>query len=162
MFGDGNGFNRIKRLFMAGRTDTSLCERRTNASTAQYHWRSFLYGLSSSSLVFCGTAATIVSGIARRIKIYILIGFICFNLADKSKRRTWILGGGFLASLGMWDFAGERVVHSVSAVGGIGGVIQLGPRVGKYTKDVRSLISPITTGSCNDRCICIVAWLVWI
>ena len=42
------------------------------------------------------------------------------------------LGGGWLAGLGMWDFAGSTVVHSVGGWAGLAGILLLGPRIGKY------------------------------
>ena len=47
----------------------------------------------------------------------------------------WIWGGGWLASMGFWDFAGSTVVHSVGGWAALAGVIMLGPRIGKYSKD---------------------------
>ena len=41
----------------------------------------------------------------------------------------WIWGGGFLAKLGMWDFAGGTVVHSIGGWAALAGVIILGPRI---------------------------------
>lgn len=42
-----------------------------------------------------------------------------------------------MAELGMWDFAGSTVVHSVGGWAGLAGIIILGPRIGKYRKDGR-------------------------
>jgi Amt family ammonium transporter len=53
----------------------------------------------------------------------------------------WIWGGGWLAKLGMFDFAGSTVVHSVGGWAALAGAIVLGPRLGKYTRDGR--INPI-------------------
>jgi Amt family ammonium transporter len=53
----------------------------------------------------------------------------------------WIWGGGWLATLGMFDFAGSTVVHSVGGWAALAGAIILGPRLGKYTRDGR--INPI-------------------
>jgi Amt family ammonium transporter len=44
----------------------------------------------------------------------------------------WIWGGGWLADLGFWDFAGSTVVHSVGAWLALVGSFALGPRIGKY------------------------------
>ncbi len=46
----------------------------------------------------------------------------------------WIWGGGWLSDLGIIDFAGSTVVHSVGGWVGLAGVIILGPRVGKYIR----------------------------
>jgi Amt family ammonium transporter len=46
----------------------------------------------------------------------------------------WIWGGGWLGKIGMIDFAGSTVVHSVGGWAGLMGAILLGPRMGKYIK----------------------------
>jgi len=47
----------------------------------------------------------------------------------------WIWGGGWLAELGMFDFAGSTVVHSVGGWSALAGILLLGPRIGKYKPD---------------------------
>jgi Amt family ammonium transporter len=88
-------------------------------------------------LVFCATAATIVSGaVAERIKfstylIYsALISLIVYPLFGH-----WVWGGGWLAQMGHMDFAGSGVVHSIGGWFGLAGAIVLGPRFGKFAKD---------------------------
>jgi ammonium transporter, Amt family len=44
----------------------------------------------------------------------------------------WVWGGGWLATKGMFDFAGSTVVHSVGGWAALAGVLLLGPRFGKY------------------------------
>ncbi len=44
----------------------------------------------------------------------------------------WIWGGGWLAELGMLDFAGSTVVHLSGAMAALAGTLLLGPRIGKY------------------------------
>jgi Amt family ammonium transporter len=48
---------------------------------------------------------------------------------------SWKWGGGWLDAAGFYDFAGSTLVHSVGGWGALAGVILLGPRLGKYTKD---------------------------
>jgi Amt family ammonium transporter len=112
--------------------------------------------------VFCGTAATIVSGaVAERVKYisFIIFSFI-LTLLIYPIVGHWIWGGGFLASLGMWDFAGGTVVHSVGGWAALAGVIVLGPRVGKYTKDGK--IHPIPGHNMSLATIgAIILWLGW-
>jgi Amt family ammonium transporter len=88
-------------------------------------------------LVFCGTAATIVSGaVAERVKY---VAFIIFSFALTLMIYPiighWIWGGGWLAALGFQDFAGGTVVHSLGGWAALAGAIILGPRIGKYGKD---------------------------
>ncbi len=112
-------------------------------------------------LVFAGTAATIVSGaVAERIKFF---SFVLFSVALTALiypiAGHWIWGGGWLAKLGFWDFAGSTVVHSVGGWAALIGAVLLGPRIGKF-QDGRSLALPghnlalATLG-------CFILWLGW-
>jgi len=95
-------------------------------------WGKFFF-----QLVFCGTAATIVSGaVAERVKYisFILFSFV-LTLVIYPIVGHWIWGGGWLGNLGFLDFAGDTVVHSVGGWGALAGAIMLGPRYGKYDKD---------------------------
>jgi Amt family ammonium transporter len=86
-------------------------------------------------LVFAATAATIVSGaMAERTKFigYLVYSFF-ISLIFYPIVGHWIWGGGWLASLGMLDFAGSTVVHSVGGWFALAGAIVIGPRLGKYT-----------------------------
>ena len=89
-------------------------------------------------LVFCATAATIVSGaVAERLKfkayfVYsIVVSVIIYPIYGH-----WIWGGGWLSSLpfglGALDFAGSGVVHAIGGFVGLAGAMVLGPRFGKY------------------------------
>lgn len=86
-------------------------------------------------LMFCATAASIVSGaLAERLKLWpffiftaILTGIIY------PIQASWKWGGGFLDSqFGFLDFAGSTVVHSVGGWAALAGAILLGARTGKY------------------------------
>ena len=76
-------------------------------------------------LVFAGTAATIVSGcVAERIHYKSYMLFTVFLVAlSYPITGHWIWGGGWLADLGMWDFAGSTVVHSVGGWAGLAGIL---------------------------------------
>lgn len=85
-------------------------------------------------VVFAATAATIVSGaMAERTKFS---GYLAYSAVVSVLIYPvvghWIWGGGWLSRLGMVDFAGSTVVHSVGGWAGLMGAIVLGPRVGKY------------------------------
>lgn len=86
--------------------------------------------------VFAATAATIVSGaMAERTRFisYIICSAVLTGLIYPVVGH-WIWGGGWLSDLGIIDFAGSTVVHSVGGWVGLAGVIVLGPRVGKYIR----------------------------
>lgn len=121
-------------------------------------------------LVFCGTAATIVSGaIAERMSLsgYMLItlmtGCLIYPVAGH-----WAWGGlltgsedPWLARLGFIDFAGSTLVHSVGAWIGLAAIFIIGPRQGKFDQDggTRELHghSPIlsTVGA-------LILWVGWV
>jgi len=86
--------------------------------------------------VFAATAATIVSGaMAERTKFssYIIYSFV-ISIVIYPVVGHWIWGGGWLSNLGMVDFAGSTVVHSVGGWAALVGAAILGPRIGKFTK----------------------------
>ncbi|NCC69924.1 MAG: adenylate cyclase, partial [Clostridia bacterium] len=109
-----------------------------------------------------GTAATIVSGaVAERIKYLSFIAFSLFlTLLIYPIVGHWIWGGGFLAKLGMLDFAGGSVVHSVGGWAALSGVMILGPRLGKYSDDGK--IHPIPGHNMSLATIgAFVLWFGW-
>ncbi|MDP6965640.1 MAG: ammonium transporter, partial [Acidimicrobiales bacterium] len=56
---------------------------------------------------------------------------------------SWTWGGGFLSEMGFSDFAGSTIVHSVGGWAALAGVLLLGSRTGKYSKDGKvNLIPP--------------------
>ena len=96
------------------------------------NWSSFTF-----NLVFCATAATIVSGaMAERTKFisYCIYSFV-ISLIVYPIEAHWVWGGGWLSSLGFHDFAGSTAVHFVGGVTACLGAWMLGPRIGKYGKD---------------------------
>ncbi|MFH0880533.1 MAG: ammonia permease, partial [Lentisphaerota bacterium] len=139
MFGDGNLLVGLKGLFMVGGADNSPAVGGAYQGvysalnwTGVPIWAKFFF-----QLVFAGTAATIVSGaVAERIKFHSFMIF-SFVLVAVMYPITghWIWGGGWLQKLGMWDFAGSTVVHSVGGWAALAGILLLGPRVGKYRPD---------------------------
>lgn len=164
MFGDGNAFIGLKGLFFVGGADNSPAVGSAYQGVySAISWASVpLWAKFFFQLVFCGTAATIVSGaVAERVKY---ISFIIFSLILTMFIYPiighWIWGGGFLASLGMLDFAGGTVVHSVGGWAALAGVMILGPRIGKYTKDGK--INPIPGHNMSLATIgAFVLWLGW-
>ena len=130
MFGGDNPFVGTQHLFILGSSDLSFYDD-TLTSNVPF-WGKFFF-----QLVFCGTAATIVSGaVAERIKYlsFIVFSFV-LTLAIYPIAGHWIWGGGWLADLGFLDFAGDSAVHSVGGWAALAGAMILGPRIGKYDKD---------------------------
>ena len=118
-------------------------------------------------VVFCATAATIVSGaMAERTKFtgYLLYSvFISALIYPVFGSWAWgslFNGNGWLERLGFIDFAGSTVVHSVGGWAGLAGAIVLGPRLGKYTKE--GSIKPILGHSMPLAALGVfILWLGW-
>lgn len=163
MFGDGNGFIGLKGLFFVSGADNSPAVG--DAYSGVYSaiswtgvplWAKFFF-----QLVFCGTAATIVSGaVAERIKY---ISFIVFSFALTLLIYPvvghWIWGGGWLSGKGFWDFAGSTVVHSVGGWAALTGAVILGPRIGKYKDGKAQTIAGHNMSLATIGAI--VLWLGW-
>jgi Amt family ammonium transporter len=163
MFGDGNPLIGLKGLFFASGLDNSPA---TGAAykgvysalswTGVPMWAKFFF-----QLVFCGTAATIVSGaVAERIKYstFIVFSFLMAMFIYPIVGH-WIWGGGWLQLKGFFDFAGSSVVHSVGGWAALSGILVLGPRFGKYTK---GRINPIPGHSLSMATLgTFVLWFGW-
>lgn len=136
MFSDGNDFLGLSGLFgLSGADNSPATGDAYSGVYSSIGWAGVpLLAKFFFQLVFAGTAATIVSGaVAERIKYisfivfsFVLVGFLY------PVTGHWIWGGGWLAKLGMWDFAGSTVVHSVGGWAALTGALILGPRIGKY------------------------------
>jgi len=154
MFGGDNPIIGTKGLFiLTGNIDDSVYTLGANVP----FWAKFVF-----QLVFCGTAATIVSGaVAERVKYisFIVFSFI-LTLIIYPIVGHWIWGGGFLSQMGFMDFAGSTVVHSVGGWAALAGALVLGPRFGKYDKNGR--IHPIPGHNMSLATIGLfVLWLGW-
>ncbi len=164
MFGDGNGFIGLKGLFFVGGADNSpMTGEAYEGVYSAISWAGVpVWAKFFFQLVFCGTAATIVSGaVAERVKYiaFILFSFVLTLLVYPIVGH-WIWGGGFLASLGFWDFAGSTVVHSVGGWAALAGILILGPRFGKYSK--KGKVNAIPGHSLPLATIgAFVLWLGW-
>ena len=93
------------------------------------------------NLVFCATAATIVSGsMAERTKFLsycIYSGVISLFVYPIEAGWVWN-ESGWLYKLGFHDFAGSAAIHSVGGITALIGAVMVGPRLGKYVKDKES------------------------
>ena len=123
-----------------------------------FDWNSFVF-----QLVFCATAATIVSGaMAERTKFsaYCVYSAI-ISLVVYPIEAGWVWNGqGWLAQLGCIDFAGSIVIHMVGGISALVGAIILGPRIGKYGKNGKVNAIPghsITLGALGV----FILWFAW-
>jgi Amt family ammonium transporter len=175
MFGDGNAFMGLSGLFFVSGADNSPALGEAYAamnpfSTTLYEgvysainwtpvplWAKFFF-----QLVFAGTAATIVSGaVAERIKFksFLVFSFLLVAFAYPITGH-WIWGGGWLGANNFRDFAGSTVVHSVGGWAALAGVLVLGPRLGKWSKDGR--IHPIPGHNMTSAALgVLILWLGW-
>ena len=99
---------------------------------ASFDWSNFVF-----NLVFCATAATIVSGaMAERTKFlsYCIYSAVISAVIYPIEAH-WTWGGGWLAQLGFHDFAGSNCIHMVGGIAAFVGAWMLGPRIGKFKKD---------------------------
>jgi len=120
------------------------------------------------NLVFCATAATIVSGsMAERTKFVsycIYSGVISLFVYPIEAGWVWN-SRGWLAQLGFHDFAGSAAIHSVGGITALIGAIMVGPRLGKYVKDKAGKVKKvnaipghsITLGALG----CFILWFGW-
>ena len=126
------------------------------------NWSSFVF-----NLVFCATAATIVSGaMAERTKFsaYCVYSAV-ISLVVYPIEACWIWNpSGWLVNMGFIDFAGSCAIHMVGGISAFVGACILGPRIGKYTKgaDGKTVVHAfpghsITLGALG----CFILWFGW-
>ena len=127
-----------------------------------YDWASFVF-----NLVFCATAATIVSGaMAERTKFlsYCIYSAV-ISLFVYPIEAHWVWGGGWLSKLGFIDFAGSACIHSVGGIAALIGAIILGARLGKYTKDKDGKVVKVNAIQGHNITIgalgCFILWFGW-
>lgn len=122
MFSEGNPFFGTSGFFLVGAesgADVPL-------------WAFWLF-----QAAFCGAAATIVAGgMAERMKFpaYLAYSFIISAFIYPVVGH-WTWGGGWLAQLEFFDFAGSTVVHLTGGVTALVGAMILGPRLGRFNAD---------------------------
>ncbi|MDR9500081.1 MAG: ammonium transporter [Hydrogenovibrio sp.] len=96
------------------------------------------YAMFVFQAVFAATAATIISGgVSERMKFnaYAVMSLVVVALIYPVSGH-WIWGsGGWLSEMGMVDFAGSTVVHSLGAWIALAGILLLGPRIGRFNED---------------------------
>jgi len=144
MFGDGSSLIGTSGWFLSGIDNSPAINEAYSGVFSSLNWTGIpLSAKFFFQLAFAATAATIVSGcVAERIHYgsFLIFAFILATFIYPILGH-WVWGGGWLAELGFWDFAGSTVVHSVGGWAGLAGIIVLGPRIGKYRKN--GTVSPI-------------------
>ena len=129
LFGKDFGLFGLKGFFLAGSTyDVAV------------------FALFLFQMVFMDTAATIPTGaMAERWKFSSFVVFAFFlSMFTYPIFANWVWGGGWLSQLGKnfglghghVDFAGSSVVHMTGGVTALAGAMVLGPRIGKFRRDL--------------------------
>ncbi|MBS7402940.1 MAG: ammonium transporter [Oscillospiraceae bacterium] len=98
-----------------------------------FPWSSFVF-----NLVFCATAATIVSGaMAERTKfVSYCIYSAVISAVVYPVEAGWVWNSqGWLCKLGFIDFAGSAAIHMVGGLSALIGAAIIGARIGKYKRD---------------------------
>ncbi|MEM7042972.1 MAG: ammonium transporter [Pseudomonadota bacterium] len=110
------------------------------------HFDDKTYAFFLFQALFCGTAATIMSGVVAermRLSAYLMaIPVVTIIIYPVVGHWTWgdLLSSDnapFLASWGFIDFAGATVVHAVGAWIGLAALIIIGPRLGRFDDNGR-------------------------
>ena len=122
------------------------------------NWSSFVF-----NMVFCATAATIVSGaMAERTKFssYLIYSAVLSAVVYPIE-AGWIWNPqGWLCQMGFIDFAGSAAIHTVGGVSALIGAAFLGPRIGKYSKSGKAKAIPghsLTLGALGV----FILWFGW-
>lgn len=118
-------------------------------------------------LMFCGTAATLLSGaVAERMSYYgyLLVTLVlCSFIYPVVGHWVWASAFaseniGWLQTLGFVDFAGSTVVHSVGGWVALAAIIIIGPRLGRFDQG-REL--PVGSNLPMSGLGTLLIWLGW-
>lgn len=131
-FGSGNSFIGLAGFFFNGTEEQATAAYESLSAAAIPIGIKFLF-----QLAFVGVSLAIAwGGFAERAKLSVYFVFgVLFTILIYPVVGHWVWGGGWLAELGMQDFAGSTVVHLQGALAALAATILLKPRIGKYNKD---------------------------
>jgi ammonium transporter, Amt family len=120
-FGEGNGFiGDLSKVFMAGISKDTLAGDIPES----------LFMLFQMTFAII-TPALIIGAFAERMKFSAVLLFSALWLLCVYAPVThWVWGGGWLAQMGIYDYAGGIVVHITAGVAALVAAIVLGPRKG--------------------------------
>ncbi|MCP3772056.1 ammonium transporter [Paenibacillus sp. MZ04-78.2] len=131
-FGDGNSFFGTTGFFVDGSEEQAKAAFGSLSASDVPITIKFLF-----QLAFAGVSLAIAwGGFAERGKlaVYFVFGTL-FTVVIYPIVAHWVWGGGWLAQIGMQDFAGSTVVHLQGATAALVATLLLKPRIGKYNKD---------------------------
>ncbi|MTT33305.1 ammonium transporter [Terrilactibacillus sp. BCM23-1] len=149
-FGNGNGFFGVHGWFLGNEKAFDSVSWMNIPLSIK-----FLFQLSFAAV----SLAIAWGGFAERAKlvVYFIFG-ILFTVLIYPVVGHWVWGGGWLAEMGMQDFAGSTVVHLQGAIAALIATILLGPRIGKFNKDG----SPNTIGGHNMVYTVMGGFILWL
>ncbi|MDR2046502.1 MAG: ammonium transporter [Clostridiales bacterium] len=116
------------------------------------------------NLVFCATAATIVSGaMAERTKFsaYCIYSLIISAVVYPIEAGWVWNAAGWLMGLGYIDFAGSSAIHMVGGITALIGAIFLGPRLGKYKKQKDGSLKSVAIPGHNLAIAALGVFILW-
>ncbi len=125
-----------------------------------FDWSNFVF-----NLIFCATAATIVSGsMAERTKF---ISYCVYSAVISAViypvEAHWIWGGGWLSQFGFHDFAGSCAIHTVGGICALIGAAMLGPRIGKFVRDESGKVIRVNAFPGHNLPIaCLGVFILWL
>ncbi len=129
---------------------------------ANFDWSNFVF-----NLVFCATAATIVSGsMAERTKFlaYCIYSGVISAVVYPIEAH-WIWGGGWLSQMGFHDFAGSCAIHMVGGLTAFIGAAMVGARIGKFSRDKNGKVTKVHAFPGHNIVIgalgCFILWFGW-
>lgn len=127
-----------------------------------FDWSNFVF-----NLVFCATAATIVSGaMAERTKFlsYCIYSAVISAVVYPVEAH-WIWGGGWLSQIGFHDFAGSCAIHMVGGLTAFIGAAMVGARIGKFTRNKSGKVIKVHAFPGHNLVIgslgCFILWFGW-
>lgn len=129
---------------------------------ANFDWSNFVF-----NLVFCATAATIVSGsMAERTKfVSYCIYSAVISAVVYPVEAHWIWGGGWLSQMGFHDFAGSCAIHMVGGLTAFIGAALVGARIGKFSRDKNGKVTKVHAFPGHNLVIgalgCFILWFGW-
>jgi Amt family ammonium transporter len=121
--GDGAWLGSLDRVFLAGMSMDGVNPAAKTIPEALF----MLYQMTFAVI----TVALVAGSVADRMRFsaYLLFSVAWFTLVYVPLAH-WVWGGGFLATLGVLDFAGGLVVHLSAGIGGLVAALVLGRRRG--------------------------------
>src|SRR5690242_9077019 len=127
--GDGRWLGNLDRAFLAGMTMDSVNPAAKTIPEALF----MLYQMTFAII----TVALVAGSVADRMRFsaYLMFSVGWFALVYVPLAH-WVLGGGFLCTMGVLDFAGGLVVHLSAGIGGLVAALVMGRRQGYGTENL--------------------------